>query len=91
MNCGWQGNDCGLSVVGSAIILESVIRVVKKFGIVAVKEKINLISFFVFNENDKNSRTISLFWNIQEIVMESEIIDKEAQFQWVCCLYEIYF
>ncbi|RIA86827.1 hypothetical protein C1645_828657 [Glomus cerebriforme] len=32
--------------------------------------------------DDKNSRTIKLFWNKQDITMESEIIDEEAQLQW---------
>ncbi|RGB25193.1 hypothetical protein C1646_470903 [Rhizophagus diaphanus] len=32
--------------------------------------------------DDKNSRTIKLFWNKQDIAMESEIIDEEAQLQW---------
>ncbi|CAG8665055.1 12410_t:CDS:2, partial [Funneliformis caledonium] len=85
VNCGLQGNDCGSSVVTIGLrFTQTTLWIAVCKGMTALnKDKINLIiPFFLFNKDDKNSRTIKLFWNKQDIAIESEIIDEEAQLQW---------
>ena len=41
-------------------------------------------------ETDKKSRSVKLFWDLQAVHTESELVDEKSKLQWVSCLYKNY-